>query len=102
MLFRLADAMAYAVIFPIVTDMITSFNVPANRIGLWAGVSEGTLMLVEAFFATTWARLGDKYGRKPCLVFGFLATVWGAGLVGFSTSVWQIILWRAVREYQVS
>ncbi|RXK37787.1 hypothetical protein M231_04943 [Tremella mesenterica] len=93
---RFGDAMSYEVIFPIVTDMITSFQVAPDKIGLWAGMAEGALMITEALCATTWARLADKYGRKPCLMAGFMFAISGTGLVGFSTSVGKLILWRAI------
>ena len=96
LLLRIADAMTYAVIFPIITDMVVSFQVPDNRVGLYAGAGEGALMLVEALVATTWARAADKYGRRPCMIWGFIAACVVAPMVGFSRSVWQLIFWRAL------
>ena len=96
LLFRVADAMTYAVVFPIIADMIVSFDVPQDRVGLYAGLCEGVLMLVEAVVATTWAAAADKYGRRPCMIWGFLATLGAGPMVGFSTSVWQVIFWRSL------
>lgn len=78
--------------------MITSFNVPQDRIGFYAGLGEGVLMLVEAVVATTWAKLADKWGRKPCIVWGQAVALFAAGMVGFSTKVWHVVFWRALRE----
>ena len=88
--------MTYAVIFPIITDMITSFHVAEDRVGLYAGAGEGALMLVEAVVATTWAKAADRYGRRPCLIWGFIAILGAAPMVGFSRSVWQVIFWRSI------
>ena len=96
LLFRVADAMTYAVIFPLIADMISSLDVPQDRVGLYAGLSEGVLMLVEAVVATSWAKAADKYGRRPCMIWGFLATMGAGPMVGFSTSVGQVIFWRSL------
>lgn len=98
MLFRIADAASYVVIFPFIVDMITSFNVAQDRIGLYAGLGEGTLMLVEAVVAPVWAKLADKYGRRPCMLGGFGILLASNAMVGFCSQVWQVIFWRAVCE----
>lgn len=78
--------------------MVTSFDVPRDQIGFYAGFGEGVLMLVEAAMATTWARLADRWGRRPCMLWGQIFAIFAAGMVGFSTKVWHIVFWRAVRE----
>lgn len=100
--FCAADAMTYAIVFPWIVDMITSFNVPQDRIGLYGGMAEGIMMLVEAACATTWARLADKYGRRPCLLLGFGLPVLAMAALGFAGAVWQVILFRALRESRLS
>jgi MFS family permease len=90
--------MTYVVIFPFVTDMVTSFGVAPDRIGLYSGLGEGALMLVEAVVATTWARLSDKYGRRPCMLYGCAVCFAAAGVTGFSGGVWQLVFWRAACE----
>ena len=89
---RLSDGMAYGVIFPFITAYLVSIHAPVDKIGLYAGMAEGTLMLVEAALATTWARLADKYGRRPCMIWGFAATTVACGSMGLCTQAWQIIL----------
>jgi MFS family permease len=96
LLFRVADAMSYTIIFPYITEMITGFGVPADRIGLYAGMGEGAIMLVEAVAATTWARVADRYGRRRALLCGFLATVGTAPIVGFASGPWHVIFWRGM------
>ena len=98
MVFRIVDAAVYVVIFPFIVDMVTSFNVPRDRIGLYSGLGEGTLQFVEAFCAPTWARIADKYGRRPALIWGFTACLGGAAMVGFSGAVWHVVFWRAFCE----
>jgi len=80
--------------------MITSFRVPQDKIGLYSGLGEGIMMLVEAANATNWARLGNKYGRRPCILWGFSVTAIAMPILGFGGSVWQIVLARALSEYE--
>ncbi len=91
--------MTYSVLFPFVTDMITSFHVPSDKIGLYSGLGEGIMMLVEAANATNWARLGNKYGRRPCIILGFTVTVLAMPMLAFSGSVWQLVIARGISQY---
>lgn len=84
--------------FPIITDMVTSFDVPQDRIGFYAGFGEGVMMLVEAIVATTWAKLADRWGRRPCMIWGQTVAILASVMVGFSTKVWHVVFWRAIRE----
>ena len=98
----LADAMTYSIIFPFITDMITSFRVPQDKIGLYSGIGEGIMMLVEAANATNWAKAANKYGRKPCITFGFCVTVIAMPLLAFSGNVGQLIIARGISEHSLS
>ncbi|WVQ84325.1 hypothetical protein IAT38_006477 [Cryptococcus sp. DSM 104549] len=94
---RVVDATCYIVLFPFITEYITSIpGVPPERIGLYAGMAEGSLMVTEALLATTWAKVGDRWGRKRCLVWGTVVVTSCMGMVGFGKSVWWIIFWRAM------
>jgi hypothetical protein len=100
LMFLTADAMTYSVLFPIITDMLTSFRPPIapDMIGLYAGLGEGVMMLVEAVCSTFWARAADKYGRRGCLIYGFSVTVLGSLAIGWSRGVATIIVFRSLRE----
>ncbi|WVQ80752.1 hypothetical protein IAT38_002857 [Cryptococcus sp. DSM 104549] len=88
--------MLYSLIFPFITEYITVLGAAPSKIGLYAGVAEGALMLIEAVFALSWARLSDRYGRKRTWIGGFVFTVWCSAMVGFGKSVGWIIFWRAM------
>ncbi|OCF61206.1 hypothetical protein L486_00852 [Kwoniella mangroviensis CBS 10435] len=93
---RILDALTYSIIFPYIVAYITSIpSVPPDKIGLYAGLAEGSLMVVEALMAPFWAYMADKIGRKKCLVGGFAVVVGAMGLMGFGESVGWIIFWRA-------
>ncbi|OCF38231.1 hypothetical protein I316_00457 [Kwoniella heveanensis BCC8398] len=94
-LLRAADAMTYGLIFPFITEYITFLHTPQDKIGLYAGLAEGSLMLTEAVCAPFWAKMADRHGRKRCAIWGFAGIVGSAVLVGFGKSVWWIIFWRA-------
>jgi EmrB/QacA subfamily drug resistance transporter len=44
-----------------------------------------------------YARLADTYGRKPVILFGLTVFVVGSALCGFSQSMEQLILFRAIQ-----
>ena len=44
-----------------------------------------------------YARLADTYGRKPVILFGLAVFVIGSALCGFSTSMTQLIAFRALQ-----
>ena len=100
LMFLTADAMTYSVLFPIITDMLTSFQPPLapDMIGLYAGLGEGVMMLVEAVCSPFWARAADTYGRRVCLIYGFGVTVLGSVAIGWSRGVASIIVFRSIRE----
>ncbi|ODO05920.1 hypothetical protein I350_04981 [Cryptococcus amylolentus CBS 6273] len=95
LLIRIVDSISYILVFPFITEFITSLHAPHDKVGLYAGLAEGCLMAVEAFCATSWARAADRWGRKRCLVWGVAVTGTGCALVGFGQSVGWIIFWRA-------
>ena len=99
LMFMTADAMTYSVLFPIITDMLTSFRpaIAPDMIGLYAGLGEGVMMLVEAVCSPFWARAADKYGRRGCLIWGFSVTVVGSAAIGWSSGVVSIIIFRSIR-----
>ena len=96
LLYRMADAAAYSVIFPFISDMITSFDVPLSKIGLYAGLGEGALMISESLFSPLFAMASDRYGRRMTTLFGFLPVVIFPTLVGFSWKPWHVVLWRGL------
>lgn len=100
LLFRMTDGIGYLFIFPFITDMITSFRVEPGKIGLYAGIAEGSLMVVEAIMSPVWAKLANRYQRRHLMIFGLLISTLPVILIGFSTKVWHVVLARAVSEFQ--
>ena len=95
-LFRIADSSAYCVIFPFVTALVISFNVPQDRIGLYSGMAEGVMMLMEAVAAPFWAKAADRYGRRACMNWGYGISILPALMFGFCRSAPELILWRTL------
>ncbi|OCF38135.1 hypothetical protein I316_00359 [Kwoniella heveanensis BCC8398] len=103
---RTADAMTYTTIFSFIVEYITTIlqnqdhpngalTSDSDKIGLYAGLAEGSFMLTQAAMAPFWARMADRYGRKRSLILGFAGTVLCAAFVGFGGSVGWVIFWRA-------
>nr|XP_019010250.1 uncharacterized protein I206_04718 [Kwoniella pini CBS 10737]OCF49031.1 hypothetical protein I206_04718 [Kwoniella pini CBS 10737] len=91
---RSMDALTYGLIFPFIIEYMTSLEIPQDKIGLYAGIAEGSLMFAEASIAPIWAILADKLGRKKCSTWGFMISVISCGMVGFGKSAKWIIFWR--------
>ncbi|WVQ67076.1 uncharacterized protein L199_005270 [Kwoniella botswanensis] len=77
------DSLTYGLIFPFIVEYMSSLEVPKKKIGLYAGISEGSLMLAEAAAAPFWAKAADKNGRKRCATLGFLVSALASGCSGF-------------------
>ncbi|ORX40689.1 major facilitator superfamily domain-containing protein [Kockovaella imperatae] len=95
-LYRIADASAYCVIFPFVTALVTSFNVPQDKIGLYSGLAEGSMMMMEAVAAPFWAKAADRYGRRAAMNFGYASSILPALMFGFCSGPWQLLFWRTL------
>ncbi|WVW86065.1 hypothetical protein I302_108104 [Kwoniella bestiolae CBS 10118] len=96
LLLRIIDAITFTLIFPFIIEYITSLNVPSDKIGLYAGIAEGSMMFAEAIGSPFWSILADKVGRKRSFVWGFGVAVLAVGMIGFGRGVWWITLWRFV------
>nr|XP_018260991.1 uncharacterized protein I303_06708 [Kwoniella dejecticola CBS 10117]OBR83149.1 hypothetical protein I303_06708 [Kwoniella dejecticola CBS 10117] len=98
-LLRILDALSYSIVFPCIVAYIASLDsasVPRDKIGLYAALAEGSLLAAEALSSPFWAFMADRYGRKPCLIWGFAPVICSVGMTGFGRGVWWIILWRAL------
>nr|XP_019046672.1 hypothetical protein I302_05422 [Kwoniella bestiolae CBS 10118]OCF25602.1 hypothetical protein I302_05422 [Kwoniella bestiolae CBS 10118] len=96
-LIRIAVPLTYSLIFPSIVPYLEHLKVPTGEIGLYAGIAEGSFMIVSAITAPIWGRLADRYGRKRCVIYGWLIGIVASALVGFGRGrrgVWWVIFWR--------
>ncbi|WWD18589.1 hypothetical protein CI109_103042 [Kwoniella shandongensis] len=95
-LIHIAEAASFTCIFPFITEFLTSVHTPKDKIGLYSGIAEGCVMIIEGICAIFWAKLADRYGRKKCLILGFILPICSTTFVGLGKSAGWIILWRAL------
>ncbi|WWD10081.1 hypothetical protein V865_008214 [Kwoniella europaea PYCC6329] len=95
---RLAEPIAYTVIFPFVNQMVEELGVTDNpdRIGFYSGLVESVFAFVQFFTVYHWAKLSDKIGRKPVILFGLIGVVVSGSLFGLATSFWMMIAFRCL------
>ena len=60
----------------------------------WSGIAYGATFLTAGLIAPLWGHLGDRYGRKPMLVRASLGMAVSMSLIGFSTTIWQLVALR--------
>ncbi|KAF3313133.1 hypothetical protein TWF173_006307 [Orbilia oligospora] len=93
---RVADPICMTSVFSYLPQMIRSFGVSENEIGVWAGVISASLALCQCLTAVAWCRLSDRIGRKPSILLGLVAMMASTIAFGFSTSITMAIVTRCL------
>lgn len=95
---RLAEPIAYTVIFPFINQMVEELGVTDNpdKIGFYSGLVESCFALVQSFTVYHWATLSDRIGRKPVILSGLTGASISISLFGLSTSFWGMIVVRSL------
>ena len=65
-------------------------------VGFYAGLIESLFSVTQMLCMIHWGWLADRIGRRPVLVVSNLGVAVGSAAFGFSTSVWQMILFRCL------
>lgn len=61
------------------------------------GIVVGILQVTQTFFQIPMSILSDKIGRRKAIAIGYIIHLLGQSLAGFSTQIWQLILFRAIQ-----
>ncbi|RXK39482.1 hypothetical protein M231_03150 [Tremella mesenterica] len=95
---RLAEPIAYTVIFPFINQMVEELGVTDNpdKIGFYSGLVESVFAFTQFWTVYHWAKLSDKIGRKPVILVGLIGVAVTVSIFGLSTSFWMMILIRSV------
>lgn len=94
---RMMEPLAFYTIFPYIARM-TKHNgdIPDTDVGFYSGVFESLFSAVQAPVLIFWGSMADRVGYKYMLVCSLFGMAGGPVLFGFSTSLWQMALFRCI------
>eukprot|EP01090_Pellita_catalonica_P007272 TRINITY_DN1787_c0_g1_i2.p1 TRINITY_DN1787_c0_g1~~TRINITY_DN1787_c0_g1_i2.p1 ORF type:complete len:111 (+),score=9.71 TRINITY_DN1787_c0_g1_i2:137-469(+) len=83
-------------IFPFLAIMIESFEITENdtEVGYYAGLLASSFSIAQFFSSFFWGYISDRWGRRPVMLTGLIATSITMLFFGFATSLWMAILAR--------
>ncbi len=67
-----------------------------EAVKLWSGVIYAAPFIISVFMQPLWGIMGDRYGRKPMVVRGMLGLAVAFVLIGFSRTVFHLLIFRFV------
>ncbi|KAK9733086.1 hypothetical protein RND81_04G042500 [Saponaria officinalis] len=92
----LCNALPISSLFPFLYFMIKDFHIAKQDadVGYYAGFVGCSFMLGRALTSVLWGVIADRYGRKPVIIFGTIASVVFNTLFGLSTNFWMAVITR--------
>ncbi|KRN01955.1 major facilitator superfamily permease [Levilactobacillus senmaizukei DSM 21775 = NBRC 103853] len=90
--------MAFSEIMPFLSLYIGSLgDYSKSQVTMYAGLVYAADFFVSAISAPLWGMIADKKGRKLMLLRASFGTAIAMGLMGFATTVWQLVALRALQ-----
>ncbi|KAJ7771708.1 major facilitator superfamily domain-containing protein, partial [Mycena metata] len=98
---RLADPIAYTQLFPYINEFLVLLHVTddVSKIGFYSGLVESTFAVFQTLTSYHWAKLSDVVGRRPIILTGSFGLAIVTLLLGFCTSLTQIVVVRAIAGF---
>ncbi|KAL8919111.1 MAG: hypothetical protein Q9172_005141 [Xanthocarpia lactea] len=94
---RMMEPLALYTIFPYIAQMTKhNGNIPDTDVGFYSGVFESLFSAIQVVVLIFWGSMADRVGYKYMLVCSLCGMAGGPVLFGFSTSLWQMALFRCV------
>ena len=90
---NLVDMIGLMLVLPILPFYATDLGARPERIG-WLIAAFSIAQLIAAPF---WGRFSDRYGRRPALVIGLLASCVAYVVFAFAGSVWVLFVSRQIQ-----
>jgi len=92
------ESLGVSLLFPFVGYLISTFNLTSSKdtVGYFAGLVVASFQLAQFMAAPLWGQWSDRYGRRPVLLCGLVASGLCYPLFGLSRGLWGAILWRFV------
>ncbi|KZV60938.1 MFS general substrate transporter [Peniophora sp. CONT] len=93
---RIADPVVFSQIFPYINEMLSSLALEPERIPFYAGLVESSFAIAQLATIYFWARLSDRFGRRPIIFLGALGMATATMLFGLSKSLTAILCARSL------
>ncbi|WP_125573571.1 MFS transporter [Levilactobacillus huananensis] len=90
--------MAFSEIMPFLSLYISSLgDYTKSQVTMYSGLVYAADFFVSAIASPLWGMVADRKGRKLMLLRASLGTAFAMALMGFATSVWQLVALRALQ-----
>jgi multidrug resistance protein len=87
------DMMGFAMVLPLLPFYAQKLNATPEMVGLLLA----SFSVAQLVAAPVWGRVSDRYGRRPALLIGLLASALAFLVFGLATSLWVLFLSRIVQ-----
>ncbi len=87
------DMVGFAMIFPLLPYYALNLHATPELIGLMTAAFSGAQLLAAPY----WGRFSDRYGRRPALLIGLLASATAYLIFGLANALWLLFLSRLVQ-----
>lgn len=83
--------------FAIVLPLLPFYALRLHASEAMVGPIIAAFSLAQLVSAPIWGRVSDRYGRRPALMIGLVASTAAYAVFGLATSVWMLLLSRLVQ-----
>jgi MFS family permease len=87
------DMVGFAMVFPLLPYYALHLNATPEMIGLMTAGFSGAQLIAAPY----WGRFSDRYGRRPALIIGLLASGVAFVIFGLADALWLLFLSRLVQ-----
>jgi MFS family permease len=87
------DMLGFAMIFPLLPFYALEMNISPQFIGLIIA----SFSVAQLLAAPLWGRVSDRYGRRPALLIGLIASAISFVVFGFANSFWLLLASRVIQ-----
>ncbi|KAJ7650817.1 member of major facilitator superfamily multidrug-resistance, DHA1 sub-family [Roridomyces roridus] len=96
---QLAEPLTSHVIYPFTPQLIRDIGITngdETKVGYYVGIMQSIFYLTQAMTVLHYARISDKIGRKPVILFGLLGLSISMYCFGLSRTFWGLVLSRSL------
>jgi MFS family permease len=87
------DMLGFAMVLPLLPYYALKLNATPETIGLITA----SYSVAQLLAAPLWGRVSDRYGRRPALLAGMLASAVAFAIFGFADSIWLLFAMRIIQ-----